>query len=215
LGEAPALAAIVPESAVLHGPWRFQGLRALIGTFDEARFAAAGRAFHIFDWVTTSRFCGRCGAAMERVLTERCMKCPACSLTQYPRIAPAIIVLVRRGERALLARNTRFPVPFFSTLAGFSGIGETLEETLRREVQEEVGVRVGAVRYFGSQPWPFPHSLMIAFMAEWESGEISVDGEEIGAADWFSIDSLPMIPPRVSIARRMIDAWRDEVASLR
>jgi NAD+ diphosphatase len=185
LDEAPVLAAVVPESTVLTGPWRFQGLRALLGTFDEARFAAAGRAFHIYDWVTTSRFCGRCGAAMTRVLAERSMKCPACSLTQYPRIAPAIIVLVRRGERALLAHNSRFPAPFFSTLAGFSGIGETLEETLRREVLEEVGVRVGALRYFGSQPWPFPHSLMIAFMAEWESGEISVDGDEIGAADWF------------------------------
>jgi NAD+ diphosphatase len=123
-----------------------------------------------------------------------------------------VIVLVRRGPLALLARNARFPVPFYSTLAGFSSIGETLEETLQREVLEEVGVHIGNVRYFGSQPWPFPNSLMIGFTAEWEAGDIAVDNDEIADAQWFSVDALPVIPPRMSIARRLIDAWVAEVS---
>jgi len=117
-------------------------------------------------------------------------------------------VLVRRGDEALLARNARFPGAFYSTLAGFSEIGESLEETLVREVKEEVGVDVGNVRYFGSQPWPFPDSLMIGFVAEWISGDIRVDESEIADARFFRRDEpLPMLPPNVSIARRMIDAW--------
>jgi NAD+ diphosphatase len=119
-------------------------------------------------------------------------------------------VLVRRGQKALLARNAKFPGVMFSTLAGFSDIGESLEDTLLREVEEEVGLRVRDIRYFGSQPWPFPHSLMIGFTAEWESGDIRVDGHEIAEAAWFSADALPPIPPPLSIARRMIDAWRAE-----
>ena len=135
------------------------------------------------------------------------MKCPKCALVFYPRISPAIIVLVRRGEEALLARGASFPAAFYSTLAGFSEIGESLEETLVREVREEVGVEVGDVRYFGSQPWPFPDSLMIGFTAEWRSGEIRV-GEEIVDAKFFRRDEpLPMLPPGVSIARRLIDTW--------
>jgi NAD+ diphosphatase len=139
------------------------------------------------------------------------MRCPKCALTSYPRIAPAVIVLVRKGEKALLARNATFPLPFYSTIAGFSDIGETLEETVEREVFEESGVRVDTIRYFGSQPWPFPHSLMIGFTAEWNSGEIAIDHDEIADAQWFSADALPLIPPRVSIARRLIDAWVNEV----
>ncbi len=119
-------------------------------------------------------------------------------------------MLVRRGHEALLARNARFPGAFYSTLAGFSEIGESLEETLVREVKEEVGVDVGGVRYFGSQPWPFPDSLMIGFNAEWRSGEIRV-GEEIADAKFFKRDEpLPILPPKVSIARRLIDAWLEE-----
>jgi NAD+ diphosphatase len=143
------------------------------------------------------------------------MRCPACGLTAYPRIAPAIITLVRRGDEALLARGARFPLPFYSTLAGFAEPGESLEETLVREVREEVGVEVRDLRYFGSQPWPFPHSLMIGYFAEWASGEIAIDGSEILDAQWFTVDRLPNVPPRISIARRLIDAWVDEVRSRR
>jgi NAD+ diphosphatase len=141
------------------------------------------------------------------------MRCPRCGLTQYPRIAPAVIVLVRRGEQALLARNGRFPVPFFSTLAGFTEIGETLEETIHREIYEEVGIKVRDAKYRGSQPWPFPHSLMVGFTAEYESGDIKVDGEEIAEARFFSAHDLPLIPPKISIARRLIDGWLDEMGA--
>ena len=140
------------------------------------------------------------------------MICPSCGLAAYPRIAPAIIVLVRRGDRALLARNAKYPVPIYSTLAGFVDIGESLEETLAREVREEVGIEVTNIRYFGSQPWPLPHSLMIGFTAEWAGGEIRVDGEEITDAQWFAADDLPsLLPSHISIARRLIDAWTEEI----
>jgi len=187
-----------------------QSVRALFVMMAPEELALAGTALHVLRWLETSRFCPRCGAPSERVDSERATKCPRCALTLYPRISPAIIVLVRRGDEALLARNARFPGAFYSTLAGFSEIGESLEETLVREVKEEVGVDVGNVRYFGSQPWPFPDSLMVGFNAEWKSGEIRV-GEEIADAKFFKRDEpLPMLPPKVSIARRLIDAWLDE-----
>jgi NAD+ diphosphatase len=181
----------------------------------EGTFGLAGRAMHVIDWATTNRFCGRCGTATVLSTKERSMTCPACGLSAYPRIAPAIIVLVRRGDQALLARNAKFPGAFYSTLAGFSDIGESLEETLAREVREEVGIEVRDIRYFGSQPWPFPHSLMIGFTAQWASGEIRVDGEEIADAQWFSWSELPPIPPPISIARRLIDAWVEELRGRR
>ncbi|HEX4448468.1 MAG TPA: NAD(+) diphosphatase [Polyangiaceae bacterium] len=178
----------------------------------EARFMLAGIATQVLDWADTHRFCGRCATRTERVPGERCMRCPACGLLGYPRISPAVIVLVRRGDEALLARGARFPGVFYSTLAGFVEVGESLEETIAREVREEVGIEVKSPRYFGSQPWPFPHSLMIGYFAEWAGGEIHADGNEILDAHWYRADALPTIPPRLSIARRLIDAWLDDVS---
>ncbi len=194
-----------------HGDFQVVGPRALFAFFDEATLAATGRAMHVIDWATTSQFCGRCGTRTIAHEKERCMTCPKCGLAQYPRISPAIIVLVRRGDQALLARNAKFPGAFYSTLAGFSEIGESLEETLLREVREEVGVTVKDIRYFGSQPWPFPHSLMLGFTAAWDHGDIEIDGDEIADAKWFDAHDLPEIPPPISIARRLIDAWVDEI----
>jgi NAD+ diphosphatase len=201
----------VPCAGDIAAPLEILSLRMLAALLDPTLFGVAGRAMHTADWLTTSRFCGRCGTATQRVETERCMACPACQLHVYPRISPAIITLVRKGDLALLASNAKFPRPFYSTLAGFADIGESLEETLVREVREEAGVNVTNVRYFGSQPWPFPNSLMIAFTADWESGEIVVDPSELSDAKWFAADALPMIPPPVSIARRLIDAWIADV----
>jgi NAD+ diphosphatase len=192
-------------------PFAVEGLRTLFGRLDEGVFAIAGRAMQVVAWADTHRFCGRCATPTERLVGERCLRCPKCALAVYPRISPAIIVLVRRGERALLARSSRFPLPFFSTLAGFVEPGESLEETLVREVREEVGISVKNVRYFGSQPWPFPNSLMVGFFAEHESGEIIVDGEEIAEARWFLESELPEVPPRISIARQLIEHWLAEV----
>jgi NAD+ diphosphatase len=195
-------------------PWAIEGLRALHDRLGEMVFGVAGRAVQIVHFASVNRFCGRRGTATARAVGERCMRCPRCELTVYPRISPAIIVLVRRGAEALLARSSRWArsgVGFYSTLAGFVEPGESLEETLRREVREEVGVEITNIRYFGSQPWPFPDSLMVAFVAEHASGDIVVDGDEIEDARWFRADALPPVPPNLSIARQLIDAWVGEV----
>jgi len=209
LDETDALA--LPATGDVPAPFETHGLRSLAGLLAPDLFGVVGRAMHTCDWLSTNRFCGRCGTPTQRSASERCVECPACKLRVFPRISPAIITLVRKGDLALLASNAAFPGAFYSTLAGFADIGESLEETLVREVHEEVGVNVKNVRYFGSQPWPFPNSLMVGFTAEWESGEIVIDPKEIADAKWFAADALPTIPPRLSIARRLIDAWVREV----
>ncbi len=205
--------AVAAHDGTIAAPFDVIGLRGLFGEIDDTVFGVAGRAVQIVDWASTHRFCGRCATPTERQRGERAMRCPACGLSAYPRIAPAIIVLVRRGDEALLAHGTRFPMPFYSTLAGFVEPGESLEETLAREVKEEVGIDVTDLHYFGSQSWPFPHSLMLGFFAKWAGGEIVVDPTEIIDAKWFRADELPMIPPSMSISRQLIDVWLAEVAA--
>ncbi len=212
LDDAAAFAAPVEAVERVPAPFIVAGARTLHGKLDEANLGVAGRAIQVIDWATSHRFCGRCATPTLRLRTERCLRCPVCKLAAYPRITPAMIVLVRRGDEALLASNAKFPVGFYSTLAGFVEVGESLEETVAREVREEVGVEVKDIRYFGSQPWPFPHSLMVGFVAEWAAGEIVADPSEISDAQWFKASALPMLPPPFSIARRMIDAWLAEVA---
>jgi NAD+ diphosphatase len=186
-----------------------EGLRALYGRLDEQQFMVAGRAIQIVTWDRTHRFCGQCGTATELVPGERARKCPACQLTAYPRISPAIIVLITRGHEVLLARGRNFPSGFYSTPAGFVEPGETLEEAVAREIKEEVGINVTDIRYFGSQPWPYPHQMMIGFTATWESGDIVIDTNEIADARWFTRDDMPRIPPRMSISRVLIDSYLD------
>ena len=185
----------------------FRKLRSLFGSLDEALLSVAGRAFQIGNWARTHRFCGACGTPTVPLSGERCVKCPACCSQAYPRISPAMMVLIRRGDSMLLARHTLSPAPFFTALAGFVEAGESVEEAIHREVFEEVGLTVCNITYFGSQPWPFPHSLMIAFTAEYESGEIVIDKEEIAEARWFGPgDVLPNIPFGLSIASDLIRA---------
>jgi NAD+ diphosphatase len=183
-----------------------QPLMNLGARLDAPSWMLAGRAVQLVEWARTSRFCGRCGTPTVLATKERAATCPRCGLNAYPRLAPAIIVTVERGGEILLGQGRGFQ-GMYSALAGFAEPGETLEETVRREVREEVGVEVGVVRYFDSQPWPFPHSLMIGFSATWLSGEIQIDGEEIVDARWFRPPDLPPIPPPLSIARRLIDDW--------
>ena len=183
----------------------FLDLRALHGRLGESRWAVAGRAVQLVAWDRDHRFCGRCGTSTDRVDGERARRCPACGLLAFPRLAPAVIVLVERGDECLLGRNARFPSGMWSTLAGFVEPGETVEHAVRREVLEESGVTVGPVSYFGSQPWPFPHSLMLGFVGTWEEGEPVADGVELVEADFFRFDELPDLPPKMSIARSLID----------
>lgn len=183
----------------------FAGLRSLFGKTDNMMLALAGRAQQICEWFRTHQFCGRCGRPTIENKNDRSMVCEACKIFSYPRLSPSIIVLVHRGREVLLARNHRFPDGMYSTLAGFVEPGESIEETLIREVQEEVGVRVKNLEYLGSQPWPFPNSLMLGFHAEYESGDIELQEEEIADAQWFSIDDLPAIPGKIAISRWLID----------
>ena len=185
----------------------FRGLRVLHGRLPEGAFAVAGRAAQVVEWARTHQYCGRCATPTEPVPGERAMRCPACGLTAYPRLSPAVIVLVERGGTVLLARGHRFATGFYGIIAGFVEPGESLEEAVAREVKEEVGLDVTEVRYFGSQPWPFPHALMVGFTAAWAGGEIRLEERELADAGWFAPDALPAIPPKLSIARRLIDAW--------
>ncbi len=191
-------------------------LRAAMMQFPAPLMALAGRAAQILEWDRAHRFCGVCGTPTERLATERARSCPACKQVAYPRISPAMMALVWREsgqeKELLLARAPHFAPGMYSALAGFVEPGESLEDCVQREVAEEVGVQVKNLRYYGSQSWPFPHSLMVAYTAEWVSGEIVPQESEIEAADWFPIDALPGIPPRFSIAGHLI---RDTVAALR
>lgn len=199
--EAPA-----PEKGLA-----WEGLRTLFSVLEDAHFALAGRAIQLVDWDRTHQFCGRCGSRTEAKRDERSRVCPACKLTAYPRVAPAVMMLIRRGDELLLGRSPHFPPGMYSALAGFVEPGESLEQCVAREAHEEVGVRVNNIRYFASQSWPFPHSLMIAFVCDWESGEIRPQEAEIEAANWFKVLHLPKLPSRISIARRLIDSISSEM----
>jgi NAD+ diphosphatase len=203
-------AVCLPEDAHVGDGFEMRGLRELFGSMDEDLVWAAGRAGQLVNWHCNHRFCGRCGAPTNDHMQERAKLCPACGLMNHPRVSPAIIVAVVRDQRLLLAHAQRFPAKFYSVLAGFAEPGETLEECVQREIAEEVGVQVKNIRYFGSQPWPFPDSLMVAFTAEYAGGEIRVNPAEISDAGWFAADELPAIPPPISIARRLIDWFAKE-----
>jgi NAD+ diphosphatase len=183
----------------------FQGLRKLYGVLEEEVFWVAGRAFQIMDWDRTHQYCGKCGSPTRNKIDERAKVCPSCGTVSFPRMSPAIIVAVIRDHAILLAHAARFPGAMYSVLAGFVEPGESLEDCVRREVKEEAGVELKNIRYFGSQPWPFPNSLMIGYTAEYAAGEIMMDGKEITDAQWFTADRLPAIPDKISIARKLID----------
>lgn len=205
----PCYLAGLPESLAIPEGYELRGLRQLFGEIDETLFWAAGRAAQIRHWDQTHRYCGRCGRPMVRKEDERAKLCPDCGQIFFPRISPAVIVAITRDDQILLAVNVRSSGQFYSVLAGFVEPGENLEECVRREVKEEVGIEVKNIRYFGSQPWPFPDSLMVGFTAEYAGGEICIDPGEIAHADWFTADQLPNLPGRISIARRLIDWFRE------
>ncbi len=186
--------------------FRAGGLRSWFGLLDDATLAIAMRAVQVLAWDRTHRFCGGCGEPTVSASHERMRSCPRCNLAVYPRISPAMMVLVTRGRQLLLGRGVNFPAGFYSALAGFVEAGETIEQTVHREVMEEVGLRVRNLRYFASQSWPFPNSLMIAFNAEYDGGDLRIDPAELVDAQWFEPEELPRMPPRFSIARALIDA---------
>ena len=200
----------VAEGTLPPAGMTFEGLRQVYGRLDEDLFWIAARAVQIVDWDMTHQFCGKCGLLLKTSQTERAKECPKCGLLHFPRLAPAIIVLVERGKELLLARSRHFMPGMYSVLAGFVEPGESLEEAVVREVREEVGISVKNIKYFGNQPWPFPHSLMIGFTATYAGGKISLDDSEIEDAGWFTADNLPRIPGKISIARKLIDWFIDK-----
>lgn len=182
----------------------FSTLKALSHRLPIEMFWIGGRAIQIVNFNNDHKYCGRCGTLTESVEGERAKKCPKCELVNYPRISPAIIVAVVKEGKLLLAHNNAAPKDLYSVVAGFVEPGETFEECVMREVREETGINVKNIKYFGNQPWPFPNSLMIGFTAEYASGEINVDGKEIGHADWYSSNEMPVTPDSISIAKELI-----------
>jgi len=205
--EHPCYCVEVEPTQDLSTEMHFYDLRALYYEVAFDVFLLAGKALQIINWDKTHQFCGRCGDKMNKVQKEIAKVCPSCGLVNYTRISPAMIVGIFKDDKILLAHSAAFKGKMYSVLAGFIEAGETIEDGVRREVMEEVGLRVKNIKYFGSQSWPFSSSLMIGFTAEYESGEIDVDGDEITDAGWYDIYNLPELPLEYSIAREIIDSY--------
>ncbi len=212
-GEGQNADALHPEQSEGSLPDGFKagGPRSWFGVHDDVTLGIAMRAVQVLAWDRTHQFCGACGSPTELGSHERVRTCTACRLSVYPRISPAMMVLVTRGRELLLGRGVNFPAGFYSALAGFVEAGESVEDTIHREVMEEVNVQVRNLEYFKSQSWPFPNSLMIAFTAEYDGGELKPDPAELIDAQWFDVDDLPRIPPKFSIARALIDATVERI----
>lgn len=192
------------EDYVLPVGFATVSLRSMVGLVDEKLFNRWGQAAQLLHWFTSNKYCGSCGAATVAHTTDPARLCLECSRCHYPVIAPCIIVLIHHGKKVLLARSPRFRRRIYSTLAGFVEPGESAEDTVHREIYEEVGLRVQNIRYHKSQPWPFPGQLMLGFFAEYASGRIAIDNDEICDACWFSYDHLPEIPEAGTIAGQLI-----------
>lgn len=195
------------NSAVkISGKMKFIPLRQSASVLSTELLEVAGRGAQIIHFHKTNKFCGVCGSKNKFVEYEFAMKCESCNYVSYPQVCPAIIVGVTKGDKILLANNKSFPKGLHSNVAGFVDVNETLEECVKREILEEVNIKVKNIKYFSSQPWPYPNSIMIGFTAEYESGEIKVDGKEIIHANWYDKNNLPILPDKTTIARRIIDS---------
>ncbi len=205
----PCYGLMLPREATLPTGLELLGMRALILEGHETAAAVAGQAFQILEWARTHRHCGSCGAPTLPHGFDRAVECPDCKLVFYPRIAPVVMGLVYRNHGSngeiLLTRKPGYAPGRYTVVAGFVEAGESLEHCLAREVMEEVGVTIRNPRYFGSQPWPFPNSLVMAFSAEWTGGEARPDLTELEDARWFPVDALPDLPEAVHISRQLID----------
>ncbi len=205
-GSVPVYAVEAGDLPLPDGP-AYSGVRDLAGLVPDEDLAVAALAVQITEYDRATRFCGRCGAAMEPARTERAKVCPACHRVTYPRLSPAIIVLVRKNDAVLMVRGVGAPPGRYSLVAGFVEPGETVEDAVRREVREEAGIAIKNIRYCASEPWPFPDSLMLGFVAEYDGGEPVPDGVEVESAGWFDPGHLPDLPPKLSMTRALIDDW--------
>lgn len=196
-------AEVDPETEAPEG-MEFRDLRSLYDVLDEDIFLLAGKAVQMVGWDRDHQYCGRCGAATGTSTYEMAKVCPECGFKSFVRLSPAVITAIVKDGKLLMAKHG-YRGGMYGLIAGFVEPGETLEEAVERETMEEVGLRVKNIKYFGSQSWPFPHSLMVGFTAEHESGGINVDGKEITDAEWFSPDEIPRTPSKISIASELIE----------
>lgn len=188
---------------------RMIDLRASYDILPLEEYATAGKAFQILNWDKNSRYCPMCGVPTVQI-SPIAKKCPECRQEIYPRISPAIIVLIRKEDSILLVHARNFRGNFNGLVAGFLEPGETLEECVHREVLEETGLHIKNLKYFGSQPWPYPSGIMIGFTADYESGTIKLQQAELNAGAFYTKDHLPEIPKKLSLARKLIDAWLEQ-----
>jgi NAD+ diphosphatase len=205
LGGKPCYSAEISPETLAPPEMSYRDLRSTYSILEEDVWLLAGRALQIVNWDQTHRYCGRCGQKTDSLTEERAKRCPACGFISYPRLSPAVITAVFKDDKILLSHNVNYPGNRHSINAGFVEPGETLEDCIHREIREEVGIEVKNIKYFGSQPWPFPNSLMLGFTADWAGGEPVPDGKEISGAGWFTAATLPEIPQKISIAREIID----------
>ena len=202
-------ASVESKKAIKH--FAYTDMRVLAGKVERELIWFVANSYQLLEHKRNNIYCGRCGSEMRDLDDgDNGKVCSKCSHIIYPRISPATMMAIVRNGKILLARSPRFPLKFYSVLAGFVSLGESLEECCEREVMEEVGIRIKNIRYFASQPWPFTGSLMIGYFADYDSGEIKIDEKEIAEADWFAPDELPLVPGEISLARRMIDYFVSE-----
>ncbi|RKS86860.1 NAD+ diphosphatase [Orbus hercynius] len=181
-------------------------IRPLLGSSEQALFLMAGRAVQLAEFYRSHKYCGYCGHQMHLSTTEWCCLCAKCHQRYYPQISPSIIVAIRNKNKILLAKHTRHAQEdLYTVLAGFVEVGETMEQAVVREVYEESKVAIKNIRYVASQPWPFPNSMMMAYLADYDHGEISVDPSELVEAHWYHYSELPKIPEYGTVARRLIE----------
>ncbi len=192
-----------------HPLYEMCGLRQSYYKLSPVLYLKAGKCQELLYWDKNTRFCGVCGAPMA-MHTDISKRCTACGKEVWPQLATAIIVLIRKGDEIFLVHAKNFKGEFYGLVAGFVETGETLEEAVRREVKEETNLKIKNLRYFGSQPWPYPCGLMVGFMADYDGGEVHIQHSELRNGGWYHIDHLPQLPEKLSIARRIIDAWLEE-----
>lgn len=183
-----------------------KGLRESWGMMPEEEYCAASKGMELLNWNSEEKYCCKDGERLHRH-TEISKLCPKCGAEYFPRLSPAVVVLVKRGDRALLVHAKSFGKPFMALVAGFVETGESLEECVAREVREETSLEIDNIRYYGSQSWPFPHQLMIGFTADYKSGEIDFADGELSSGSFFTRDNAPTVPSMPSLSRMIIDAW--------
>lgn len=203
------------EDIIFDG-YELKSFREFYKMASEEEFLAAGYAVQIYQWRKNFKYCGTCGSKMIRYVNERAMQCQSCKQISFPRISPAVIVAVKNGDKLLLAHNNKFREGLYSVIAGYIEPGETPEEAAKREVLEEVGITIKNLRYIKSQSWPFPDSLMMGYVADYKSGDITPDNYEIDDADWYTVEDFKkvIIPGYHAIARWLIDELFPEIKGI-